>query len=125
MNLLTLKKEFEQYFFDNYTETSVHWAGDSFDTNEYDEWVFFEYLGSSIDDCGLDNSTAVHNGSIYICCIAETRIRAIELADICINLFKGKKIAECFIKQITIDGQGTLETKNKSYIDVVMQVSMV
>lgn len=125
MSLLQIKKDFEQYFWDNYTETKVHWAGESFDTSAFNEWVFFEYLSSSIHDNGYNNNDYVHNGQLYICVVATTRFRVMEIADIIIELFKGKQIGGAFVRQVSIEGQGMLEENNKSYIDLNMTVSMI
>lgn len=125
MSLLQVKKDFEQYFFDNYLETKVHWAGENFDKDKHKEWVYFEYLGRSVKDNGYDNTTYEHEGNLYICVIAETRFRTMEIADICLELFKGKKIGGAFARQVMIEGQGMLEDSNKSYIDINIQISML
>lgn len=125
MSLLQIKKDYEQFFWDNYEETKVHWAGEAFDTSKYDEWVFFEYLGTNIKDNGYDNTDYVHKGQLYICIVADNRFRTMEIADIIIELFKGKKIGNAFVREVFIDGQGIIEDKNKSYIDLNMNISMV
>lgn len=125
MSLLQVKKDFEQYFFDNYLETEVHWSGEQFNIDENNEWVFFEYLGSAVEDNGFDSSEYMHKGQLYLCVVADTRFRVMEIADICLELFKGKKIGNGFVRQITVEGQGMIQDRNKSYVDIVMNISMV
>ena len=125
MSLLQVKKDFEQYFMDNYNETQVHWAGMNWDINKYDEWVYFEYVGQSVDDLGLDNTIYNHSGYLDITIVAKTRFRVMDIADIIIGTFKGKKIADSFTSGVRIVSTGTIKDIDKSYTDINIEIKMV
>lgn len=116
MNLIDIKKNIEQFFSDNYSLTTVHWAGMNFDTTVYPEWVYFEYVGSSVLDSGLDNSSYAHKGYINITVVAITPFKVNEIASSVISLFKAKNIQGSIPRRVSVIEQGYDTDINKSYI---------
>lgn len=123
--LMQTKIDFETYFKDNWSVTEVHWSGIKWDTSAHDEWVYFEYMGSSVGDYGI-SSEIVTTGQINITCVATNRLRVHELADEAITLLHGKRIANNFVNSVRILAQGLLEeSNNKSFMDLSFEVSTV
>ena len=125
MSLLQTKKDFEQYFLDNYNETAVHWAGMKFDTTTVDEWIYFEYAGRQVGDCGYDNTQYVSSGFLNITIVALNRYRTHEIADIVLDVFKGAKVGDSTVHSVNISATGTIEDIDKSYIDLNIQIKMI
>jgi hypothetical protein len=114
MKLLESKIAIEQYIFDNYTATQIHWAGTKFDTSAYDEWVHFVYVAEMVSDCGFDNAKFSQDGALQVTVIAKTNFRVNQIADLFLDLFKGKKISNLFAKKVKILSQDYLVDLDKS-----------
>lgn len=114
MKLLESKIAIEQYIFDNYTTTPIHWAGTKFDTSAHDEWVHFMYVADMISDNGFDNTQFSQDGALQVTVIAKTNFRVNQISDLFLDLFKGKKISNLFAKKIKILSQDYLEDLDKS-----------
>ena len=125
MSLLQLKKDYEQFMSDNYSETLIHWAGAKWDISAQEEWVYFEYVGRSVGDSGLSNDEYNHSGVLDITVVASTRFRVNEIVDIVIDMFKGKKIGNTFVMGVDILNTGIVEEINKSYMDFNLQIKMI
>ena len=123
--LMQTKIDFEVYFQNNWTTTPVHWSGIKWDTSVQDEWVYFEYMGSSVGDYGVSTEATI-TGQINVTCVALNRLRVHELADKAVSLLHGKRIANNFVKTARILAQGLLEeSNNKSFMDLSFEVSTV
>lgn len=125
MSLVGIKRAYEQFFMDNYTATPIHWAGLSWDDVNTPEWVYFEYKAREVNDVGLDNSEYAHNGEIFLCVVAESRIRVMDIADTCIELFKGKKILDTTVLGSRIGVQSVFEGTHKSFMEIMITVRTV
>ena len=123
MGLLQSKKDFEQFLYDNYSETDVHWAGTKFDVSNKTEWIYFEYVGASVSSLSLNDVNKSYKGYLDISVYAETRFRVNEIADIVIDLFDGKKISNMFVRDVEILSTGTIIDINKSYIDFNINIA--
>jgi len=123
MTLLQIKIAMETYFNTNYTTTPIHYAGTNFDTSLHTEWIYFEYIGSSIADSGLDNAVYSHRGYIKLVSMAETSYRATEIADIALALFKGKNVSDMYPNEMLLMAQGYDKTLNKSYIELELNMT--
>jgi hypothetical protein len=123
MTLLQIKIAMETYFNTNYTTTAIHYAGTNFDTSIHTEWIYFEYIGSTIADSGLDNAVYSHRGYIKLVAMAETAYRATEIADIALALFKGKKVSDMYPNEMLLTAQGYDKTLNKSYIELELNMT--
>ena len=123
MTLLQIKIAMETYFNTNYTTTAIHYAGTNFDTSLYPEWIYFEYIGSTIADSGLDNAVYSHRGYIKLVSMAETSYRATEIANIALALFKGKKVSDMYPNEMLLTAQGYDKTLNKSYIELELNMT--
>ena len=123
MTLIDIKKSLETYFITNYTTTPIHWAGMNFDTTVNSEWVYFEYVGQSIMDSGLDNTKNQHSGQIEISIIAETQFTVHTLASEVMEIFKAKKLDEMFIRTVSILTQGFDTSLGKSYMVIAIDTS--
>ena len=123
MTLLDIKKNIEQFFMSNYNETDVHWAGTKFDTKTRDEWVYFEYLGKGIMDCGFDNTKNKHTGVINVTVVALSTFRVSEIASIIAELFKGKEVEGSIIRGVSIIEQGYDSDIDKSYMILNLNVT--
>ena len=125
MSLLQLKKDYEQFMFDSWHDTPIHWAGTTWDTTAQDEWVYFEYVGQTVADCGLDNTEYQHKGVLDITIVGASRFRVNEIADSIMSLYKGSKIGNTFVKGVNMLGTGILQDTSKSYMDMNLQISML
>ena len=125
MSLLQKKKDFEQYFLDNYSETSIHWSGTKWNINNNSEWVYFEYKGKSVKTNGLSNDEYTHTGTVLLTVVSETMFRCNEISDIVVSLFQGKEISNMFMQDLTIMSQGSFDETNHSYIDLELRFYMI
>lgn len=123
MTLLQIKIEMETLFIGEYSLTPIHWAGVDFDTSANTEWVFFEYIGSSIVDCGLDKVESQHEGMVKIVAMSETAYRSTQIADAALAVFKGGKAAGLIARRIDIISQGYDKTLGRSYIEISIHVT--
>jgi len=123
MTLLQIKIAMETYFNTNYTTTPIHYAGTNFDTSLHTEWIYFEYIGSTIADSGLDNAVYSHRGYIKLVSMAETSYRATDIADIALALFKGKNVSDMYPNEMLLTAQGYDKTLNKSYIELELNMT--
>lgn len=117
MKLLEAKINLEQYISTNYVETTIHWSGMPFDTTAHSEWVHFLYLGEMISDCGFDNDVFSQSGTLQVTVIAQTPFRCNQIADIILDMFKGKKISELFAGRVILRGQSYIEEIDKSALE--------
>ena len=125
MSLLQKKKDFEQYFLNNYSTTDIHWAGMKWDINAHTEWVYFEYRGKSVKTSGLSNTEYTHDGVVVLTVVAPTMFRCNEIADVALALFQGKETSEMFMENVNIMSQGTFDDNANSYIDLELRFYMV
>ena len=95
------------------------------DSTAQDEWVYFEYVGQTVADCGLDNTEYQHKGVLDITIVGASRFRVNEIADSIMSLYKGSKIGNTFVKGVNILGTGILQDTSKSYMDMNLQISML
>lgn len=123
MTLLDIKKNLETFFITNYTETQIHWSGNDFKTTAHTEWVYFEYLGEAVMDCGLDNTVYSHKGAINVTVIAQTTFRVNEIASIVLELFKGQNIDGSIIRNASILESAYDKELGKSYMVMNIDVS--
>lgn len=125
MSLLQLKKDYEQFMLDNYTETPIHWSGTKWDISTQDEWIYFEYVGRQIGDCGLDDSEYNHEGILDITIVAKTRFRVMDIADVILNLFKNAKVGNTIARNVTIISTNTIEEIDASCMDLTIDISSI
>lgn len=102
MKLLESKIAMEQYLSNNYNETTVHWAGMKFNTLQYDEWVYFEYIVNGLYDCGLDNTVYEQKGALHVAVVSPTPFRCSQIGDIVLDMFKGKEISGLKAREVTV-----------------------
>ena len=118
MKLLEAKVALEQYILDNYTETTIHWSGTNFDTTAHSEWVHFLYLAEMVSDCGFDNDIFSQSGTLQITVIAQTPFRCTQIADVILDMFKGKQISELFAGRVILRGQNYIEEIDKTALEL-------
>ena len=118
MKLLDSKKELESYILANYNATPIHWAGMKFNTDGIDEWVHFHYVGEIISDCGFDNSSFSQSGSLQVSIVCRTPFRCNEVADIVLDLFKGKEIGNLFAGKVRIITHDYLSDIDRSVMEL-------
>jgi len=122
MSLLQSKKDIEQLFYDNWTETDIHWSGMNFDIENRDEWIRLQYKPHRIDNNGLSYD-GKYSGVIQMAIFAKTEFRSLALADIAISIFRGKKIGINYTMTTLIKGSGQTEDLMYHYVDIEINTS--
>ena len=122
MSLLQSKKDIEQLFYDEWTETDIHWSGMKFDIENRDEWIRLQYKPYGIDNSGLSYD-GKYSGVIQMAVFAKTEFRSLELADIAIALFRGNKIGTNYTMNTLIKGSGQTQDLMYNYVDIEISVS--
>lgn len=125
MKLLESKIAIEQYLSDNYTETPVHWAGMKFNSSQYDEWVYFEYVAQTLSDCGFDNSVFVQRGALHIAIVAKTPFRCNQIGDIILDLFKGKEVSGLIAREVTVLSTDYASDIDKTVLELEIKFSNI
>ena len=80
MGLRDNKLYFEQKFFDNWTDTLIHYAWQEFTTAGIDEWINPIYQPRSMRPIGI-SATGEMRGALDIVCWAKNDAKAMELTD--------------------------------------------
>jgi hypothetical protein len=122
MSLLQSKKDIEQLFYDEWTETDIHWSGMKFDIENRDEWIRLQYKPYGIDNSGLSYD-GKYSGVIQMAVFAKTEFRSLELADIAIALFRGNKIGTNYTMNTLIKGSGQTQDLMYNYVDIEISIS--
>jgi hypothetical protein len=122
MSLLQSKKDIEQLFYDEWTETDIHWSGMKFDIENRDEWIRLQYKPYGIDNSGLSYD-GKYSGIIQMAIFAKTEFRSLELADIAIALFRGNKIGTNYTMNTLIKGSGKTQDLMYNYVDIEISIS--
>ena len=122
MSLLQSKKDIEQLFYDEWTETDIHWSGMKFDIENKDEWIRLQYKPYGIDNSGLSYD-GKYSGVIQMAVFAKTEFRSLELADIAIALFRGNKIGTNYTMNTLIKGSGQTQDLMYNYVDIEISIS--
>lgn len=123
MKLLDSKIAIEQYIADSYNETEIHWSGMKFDTEGKDEWVYFQYVGELVSDCGFDDTEFSQSGSLQVSIVARTSFRCNELGDIVLDMFKATKIDNLFAGKVRIITHDYLKDIDKSVLELDVMFS--
>jgi hypothetical protein len=123
MKLLDSKRAIEQYFADTYITTPIHWSGMKFDITTHSEWVYIEYKAEFSADSGLDNTKYSQDGYLNFTIVAKTPFRCTAIADVILDMFKGKKLSGLFAGRVSIKGQDYIAEIDKTSMDIEISLT--
>lgn len=115
MSILDTKRGVSAFFFQNWTETPIHWFGLEFDINGLDEWIFVSYTHTSSKNADINGSDYRENGVIDILIYARTENRTFEIYDMISNMLRNQRIGNTSVDLISIDNKATMSTENGDY----------
>jgi hypothetical protein len=121
--ILQNKKDIEQYFFDNWTYTDVHWSGTTFDIEGKEEWVRLEYRPLTVTAQGICNTDSSYRGQIKMAILAKNEFRCFELMDLAIDMFTGTQIGSNYTADVNIIGTGLTSDRAYYYSDMLIEIS--
>lgn len=79
MSAFTIKSTIEQYFLDNWTNTSIKFEGQPLDYTSNDSFIVLKYVGvSNFGFYGTGNHT---NGQLQVFCYAKNPVDSYKLSD--------------------------------------------
>ena len=123
MGILQNKKDIEQYFYNNWTFTDVHWSGQEFDIQGRDEWVRLLYVPKSITATGLSDDVNTFNGIVKMAIFAKTEFRCFELLDRASTLFDSVKVGNSFTTNALILGTGMTSDGLFQFADIEVEIT--
>ena len=123
MSLLQNKKDIEQFMFNNWTSTEIHWSGQEFNITGKDEWIRLEYKPDNLRTNSIDSGVKILSGKIKMVIFARSEFRVFALTDIALGLFDNKKIGLNFSKNAKILSNGKTVDNNYNYSDLEIKVT--
>lgn len=122
MSFLENKKSIEQFIYDNWTYTPIHWSGIDFNIEGLSEWIRIAYVPKNTINRSIDAEKS-EIGSIRIAIFAKIEFRVFELSDLILEMFKNKKIGNNFVKKVIVLSNGQTSDNNYNYIDIQIEIT--
>jgi hypothetical protein len=122
MSVKQSKVEVSKLFFNNWTETEIHWYGLEFDITGLDEWIRVSYQPTSQKAICIDGEMNNNTGVIDVDIFARKELRTFEIYDMISSIVSNNDIPNIIIRSIDIENKTLISTDNGDYMELKISI---
>jgi hypothetical protein len=122
MSVKQSKVEVSKLFFNNWTETKIHWYGLEFDITGLDEWIRVSYQPTSQKATCIDGEMNNNTGVIDVDIFARKELRTFEIYDMISSIVSNNDIPNIIIRSIDIENKTLVSTDNGDYMELKISI---